>query len=191
LSLSGYIAGIHFASSIELITPSLPFKVIRNVLDPASVFIGWSCWIGAALLAIFPPHDFWRGAVVFAIVFAPVGCLLRFYLALYLNSRIPSFPLGTFVANILGTVILGVAWDIAHIPAGGFITCQVMQGLEDGLCGCLTTVSTWVSELSGLRKRNAYVYGATSVVTAFAFMVVVMGALRWSDGFDELKCTVP
>ena len=191
LSLSGYIAGIHLASSLEPLTPSIPFKFTRKILDPVSVFIGWGCWIGAVLMAIFPPNDFWRGTIVFAIVFAPVGCLLRFYFALYFNSRIPSFPLGTFVANILGTIILGVAWDIAHIPAGGVITCQIMQGLEDGLCGCLTTVSTWVSELSSLRRRNAYVYGTVSVVTAFAFTVVVMGPLRWTDGFDELKCIGP
>ena len=191
LSLSGYIAGIHLASSLEPLTPSIPFKFTRKILDPVSVFIGWGCWIGAVLMAIFPPNDFWRGTIVFAIVFAPVGCLLRFYFALYFNSRIPSFPLGTFVANILGTIILGVAWDVAHIPAGGVITCQIMQGLEDGLCGCLTTVSTWVSELSSLRRRNAYVYGTVSVVTAFAFMVVVMGPLRWTDGFDELKCIGP
>lgn len=191
LSLSGYIAGIHAAGAVEACTPAMPFKFMRKVVDPVMAVVAWGCWLGAVLMAIFPPHDFWRGRAVFAIVFAPIGCLLRFYLALYLNARIPSFPLGTFVANVLGTAILGVAWDVAHIPAGGLITCQVMQGLEDGLCGCLTTVSTWVSELSSLRRRHAYFYGAVSVLAAFALSVATMGGLRWSKGFDRVTCTIP
>jgi CrcB protein len=53
----------------------------------------------------------------------------------------------------------------------------------------LTTVSTWVSELSSLRRKNAYRYGTVSVVVALCFLIVIMGSLRWTRGFGELQCT--
>lgn len=190
LSLGGYTAGVHLGAALEPYTPSLSFRFTRSVVDKLFVLLGWGSWLGAVLLAIFPPHDHWRGTAIFACVFAPLGTLARFYLAMYLNSRRPSFPLGTFAANVLGTVVLGMAWDIAHSSAsgGGVIGCQVLQGVEDGFCGCLTTISTWVAELSSLRRRSAYIYGTVSVVLSTALMIVIMGSLRWTDGFAPLKC---
>ncbi|KAF9776248.1 hypothetical protein IL306_005614 [Fusarium sp. DS 682] len=190
LSLSGLFVGAHIAIGLERVTPSIPFSLSRRVLDPLGVLLGWGCWLGAVLLAIFPPHNAWRGQALFALVFAPLGCLLRFYLSLHLNGKMKTFPLGTFTANIFGTVILGMSWDLAHVPLGGVAGCQVLQGIEDGFCGCLTTISTWVAELSTLRRRSAWVYGTASVVTALVLMIAVMGGLRWSDGYSKLLCTV-
>ncbi|KAK8022400.1 hypothetical protein PG993_013167 [Apiospora rasikravindrae] len=165
LSISGLFVGAHLAILLESVIPSLPFFATRKIVDRA-----------------------WRGRVTFALVFAPLGCLGRFYASLYLNGRIASFPLGTFAVNMFGTAVLGMAWDLAHVPSGGIIGCQVLQGIEDGFCGCLTTVSTWVSELTGLRRRHAYIYGFASVIVGLAFMVAIMGGLRWSHGFATLKC---
>lgn len=100
-----------------------------------------------------------------------------------------SFPLGTFSVNVFGTAVLGMAWVLAHVPLGGTVGCQVLQGVEDGFCGCLTTVSTWVAELSALRRRHAYAYGAVSVGVSLAVLVIIMGGLRWTRGFGELLCT--
>ncbi|PHH84597.1 hypothetical protein CDD83_1679 [Cordyceps sp. RAO-2017] len=152
------------------------------------VLLGWGCWLGAVLLSVWPPRDFWRGRATLALVFAPPGCLLRFYLAALLNGRRPAFPLGTFAANVFGCAVLAMAWDIAHVPVGGYVGCQVLQGIEDGFCGCLTTISTWVAELAALRRLHAYLYGAASVLVSFALMVVIMGGLRWTDGFSHLDC---
>jgi fluoride exporter len=191
-SLSGLTAGAHLAAALEPITPSLPFLVTRRVADRLAVFLAWACWAGAVVLAVIPPADYWRGVAVFSLVLAPLGTLARFYLALWLNGLRPAFPLGTFAANALGTAVLGMAWDLQHAPSlggpGAAVGCQVLQGVEDGLCGCLTTVSTWVAELAGLRRRHAWVYGGASVVGGFAVMVAIMGGLRWSDGFAALKC---
>jgi fluoride exporter len=189
LSLSALFAGAHFAITIEPFTLSLPFVFTGKVLDRVVVVLGWGVWLGAVLISIFPPHDSWRGTATFALVFAPLGCLARFYTSLYLNGRIASFPLGTFVVNVAGTAILGMCWDLAHVPLGGVVGCQVLQGVEDGFCGCLTTVSTWVAELAALRRRHAYVYGGSSVIVSLALLIAIMGGLRWSTGFAELICT--
>ena len=195
LCISGLHVGAHIAIASERFTPSIPYAFGRKILDRLAVFLAWGCWLGAIILAIFPPDrhsdgtEFWRGRAVFALVFAPLGCLGRFYASLYLNAKIASFPLGTFVVNILGTAILGMSWDLQHVPLGGVVGCQVLQGIEDGFCGCLTTVSTWVSELSSLRRWHSYRYGTLSVVIALCFMVVIMGSMQWTIGFSSLVCT--
>lgn len=189
LSLSGLFLGAHLAGAAGPWTPSLPRAVSRNALDPLGIVLGWGCWLGAVFLTIWPPHDAWRGRAGLALVLAPLGCLLRFYLGLHLNARVAAFPLGTFAANVAGTAALGAAWDLAHSPmAAGVVACQVLQGVEDGFCGCLTTVSTWVAELSGLRRRDAYVYGSVSFAVSFALLVAVIGGLRWTGGFGPLAC---
>jgi fluoride ion exporter CrcB/FEX len=195
LSISGLYIGAHIAIASEPFTPSLPYKFCRKILDRVAVVLAWGCWLGAIFLAIWPPdrHDgtpeIWRGRAVFALVFSPLGCLGRFYASLYLNGKIASFPLGTFAVNIFGTAIIGMSYDLQHVPLGGVVGCQVLQGIEDGFCGCLTTVSTWVSELSSLRRRNAYRYGAVSVIVALCFLIVIMGSMQWTRGFSELQCT--
>ncbi|OAA33968.1 Camphor resistance CrcB protein [Metarhizium rileyi] len=188
LSLAALIFGAHFAIATERVVPSIPYPITRKLLDPLFVVLGWGCWLGAIFISVFPPNDQWRGQATFALVFAPLGCLARFYLAIYLNGKCASFPLGTFAANVLGTAVLAVAWDIAHIQSGGVIGCQVLQGVEDGFCGCLTTVSTWVAELNSLRRKDSYIYGATSVAVSFSLMVLIMGGLRWTDGWSALTC---
>lgn len=189
VSLSGLFLGAHLAIASEPLTPSLPYQFTRQFVDRLGVFLGWGCWVGAVLLSALPPHHDWRGDATFALVFAPLGALLRFYVSLWLNGRKPAFPLGTFAVNVLGTAVLGMAWDLQRVPLGGVVGCQVLQGVEDGFCGCLTTVSTWVSELAGLRRRHAWIYGVASVLSAFGVMVIVMGGLRWTDGFAGLQCT--
>jgi fluoride exporter len=195
LCISGLYIGAHIAIASEPFTPSLPYKFCRKILDPLAVVLAWGCWLGAIFLAIWPPdrHDgppeIWRGRAVFALVFAPLGCLGRFYASLYLNGKIASFPLGTFVVNIFGTAIIGMSYDLQHVPLGGVVGCQVLQGIEDGFCGCLTTVSTWVSELSSLRRRNSYRYGAASVIVALCFLIVIMGSMQWTRGFSGMQCT--
>ena len=195
LCVSGLHIGAHIAIASEPFTPSLPFSFVRKILDRIAVFLAWGCWLGAIFLAIFPPDrnsretEIWRGRAVFALVFAPLGCLGRFYAALYLNGKIASFPLGTFVANVFGTAVIGMSSDLQHVPLGGVVGCQVLQGVEDGFCGCLTTVSTWVSELSTLRRRNAYRYGAFSVAVALCFLIAIMGSMQWTRGFSALQCT--
>lgn len=210
LCLSALKFGAHIALATDRITPTLPFRFLRRFLDPLFVLLAWGAWLGAVFMSIWPPdrpagpashgswiHETWRGQAIFACVFAPAGCLLRFYISLALNPLLPSFPLGTFCVNIFGTAVLGMSWDLQRVRidgmgvmGGGRVGCQVLQGIMDGFCGCLTTVSTWVLELNGLRRGWAYVYGATSVAVGVGIVVAVMGGVRWSVGWSDLACVV-
>ncbi|KAL0259309.1 hypothetical protein SLS55_005045 [Diplodia seriata] len=136
----------------------------RSVLDPLVAVLAWPMWLGAVLMGIWAPHGHgaWRGQAVFALVFAPAGCVARYRLSAWLNGRVPRFPLGTFAANVCGTVVLGMCYDLQHTGGGrGVVGCQVLQGVMDGFCGCLTTVSTWVLELKTLRRGHAQLGIAT------------------------------
>jgi CrcB protein len=201
LSLMALQFGAHTALFLEPWTPSIPFLFARKIVDRSVVFLGWGCWLGAIFLAIFPPdrpggpvgdaslsQETWRSQALFALVFAPLGCLLRFYASLHLNGRIKAFPLGTFVVNVFGTAMEAMFLDLQRVPIGGMIGCQVLQGMADGFCGCLTTVSTWVAELTALRLKHAYFYGLMSVGVGLSLMIVIMGSLQWTNGFQMPLC---
>lgn len=201
LSLSALQLGAHLALASEPITPSISFPFAHKVLDRSFFFIAWGCWLGAIVLAIWPPdrpggpvgdnswsQESWRSQALFALVFAPLGCLLRYYASLHLNGRIKSFPLGTFAVNIFGTALEAMFLDLQRVPIGGMVGCQVVQGLSDGFCGCLTTISTWVVELTTLRLRHAYFYGLMSVGSGLALMIIITGSLQWTDGFGDPLC---
>ena len=162
-------------------------------------------WVLIMCLAILLPRSpakgtlwsssIWRGPFLYSLALAPVGCLIRFVISVSLNRRIPSFPLGTFIANISGTMILGMAFSLQHaslnsssLGGGSIAGYQVLQGIIDGFCGSLTTVSTWVLELSDSKRRHSYVYGSVSVATALALLVIEVGSLRWMKGFSTPSC---
>ncbi|UPX14764.1 uncharacterized protein EKO05_0005236 [Ascochyta rabiei] len=185
--------GAHLAVYLDPMTPTLPFRFTRRVVDPLFVFLGIGSWVGAVAMAALPPHNTWRGQALFACVFAPLGCLARYYISQLLNAKIPSFPLGTFACNLLGTAVLGMAYDLQRVAIGGVaggsvVGCQVLQGIQDGFCGALTTVSTWMLELDTLRRTHAYVYGTSSVVAGLSITTVIMGSVRWSIGWEAVAC---
>ncbi|MCJ1372014.1 hypothetical protein MMC20_003235 [Loxospora ochrophaea] len=205
LCLSALQFGAHLAIALEPFTPTIPFRFMRRFIDPTLVFLAWGCWLGAILMSIWPPDraggpevrtpETWRGHALFALCLAPLGTLTRFYASIHLNGKIASFPLGTFAVNMLGTALLGLFYDLQHIRlgndatvGGGMIGCQLFQGAMDGFCGCLTTVSTWVSEIKGLRRKHGYIYGLISVLLGLGLLVIIIGSLQWSVGFEPAAC---
>ena len=94
---------------------------------------------------------------------------------------------------MFGTAVLGMSYDLQRVAIGGVaggsvVGCQVLQGVEDGFCGALTTVSTWMLELDTLKRGHAYVYGASSVVAGLSIITVIMGSVRWSIGWEAVAC---
>lgn len=180
--------GAHTALAIEGITPVLPFRLIRGFVDPALVVLGPGCWLGAIFLAAWPPRNHWRGQVLFALIFAPIGCLFRFYVSKHLNGRLPMFPTGTFTANVFGTAVLGMCYSLQRSGNISVLSCQILEGVIEGYCGCATTVSTWVGELETLQRRHAYIYGFSSLLVGLALLVVINGSLLWTTGFERIAC---
>ncbi|KAK9480140.1 CrcB-like protein-domain-containing protein [Lipomyces japonicus] len=156
------------------------YKVLTG-LKWLALILGVGCWIGAVLMAVF--IDKWRGKVLFAIVFGPLGTITRWLFSRYLNPMAPSFPVGTFTANIFGTSLIAL-FSIAQQRIENRTGCQVLQGMMDGYCGCLTTVSTFALELQTLKRKHAWRYGAASVICGIVIMVLTLGVDHWR--FREL-----
>lgn len=141
----------------------------------------------------------YRSEVTAALLFSYPGVLLRHTLGVKLNHLRKGFPIGTFAANMLATVIIGICHTLQRksSPVVGPLSCVMLQGLQDGLCGCLSTVSTFAVELRGLGgssgghpRRAAWVYAITSLGTAQILLLIVTGIPWWAGGISELRrCT--
>ncbi|KAK3062128.1 hypothetical protein LTS18_004769, partial [Coniosporium uncinatum] len=124
VSMAALSAGAHFSEFTAPLLFKLPKTNTARFLNPVGVFLGFGCWLCAVLLAIWPPQNRWRQDCIFALIFAPLGCILRFLLATRLNGKIAKFPLGTFTANVFGSLVLAVAYDLQRAPlpsAGGLV----------------------------------------------------------------------
>lgn len=91
---------------------------------------------------------------------------------------------------MLATAILGTSYVLQRRPlAGGALSilqCQVLQAVEDGFCGSLSTVSTFVVEIDDMRGRRGAGYLAGSWVMGVLIMVAIVGGSWWNgSGFGE------
>uniref|UniRef100_A0AAU3H4E4 Fluoride-specific ion channel FluC n=1 Tax=Streptomyces sp. NBC_01401 TaxID=2903854 RepID=A0AAU3H4E4_9ACTN len=81
------------------------------------------------------------------------------------------FPWGTFSVNVVGSLILGVLTGAALSGTAGH-TVQLLLGT--GLCGALTTYSTFSYETLRLAESGARFFAAANVVVS---IVAGLGAV--------------
>lgn len=103
------------------------------------------------------------------------GAYLRYRFSLY-NGMYPNFPVGTFAANILGTWLLAgfTAMSKYSVDYNDVGLQALMYGLITGFCGCLTTISTLVSEVDKLPSKHSYVYAITTNMVAQLGLVLFL-----------------
>eukprot|EP00900_Chrysochromulina_parva_P019030 jgi/Chrpa1/27128/Chrysochromulina_OHIO_Genome00011946-RA len=149
-------------------------------------------WLGHRLaLYVVNGASFQAFRVSIALVTAPPGALLRWKLGARLNGKctrgpFANWPLGTLVANLLASAVLGVIAGACASDAFGPVTASygawyaeaMLQGLGLGFCGCLSTVSTWMNEVSVLLAptpdaKGGYSCGCTAV--SYALGTVGLG----------------
>ena len=168
----------------EKATPSNGYRSQRPI-HLAVIAFGLALWIGTGFLAGYRASF---RHVTLALPFAPLGAWLRYFLAKQLNTGRPSFPLGTFTANMIATALVAVFALLQYSSTNrSIISCAVLTGLIDGFCGCLSTVSTFITEIRGMRRQHAYRYAIISIVGGQALMVLILGSYWWSQGL-EAKC---
>ncbi|MGP3952152.1 fluoride efflux transporter CrcB [Streptomyces sp. 7N604] len=102
---------------------------------------------------------------------AAVGAPLRYLVDRAVQARHDSvFPWGTFVVNAAGSLVLGVLTGAA---SAGAASSQVQLLLGTGLCGALTTYSTFSYESLRLTERG---WGFMAVANAVGSLLVGLGA---------------
>lgn len=194
LCVSAWLLGTLFSQTLVLYMPSLEFKSSHRLIDGFVAILAWTSWIILTILAFYlyfrsPGSQIHTHRPnIFSLALAPLGCVARFYLSSSLNSKIKTFPLGTFTVNIVGTIIFGAAYSSQRIPLKSITGCQVLQGVQDGLCGCLTTVSSWIAELFLLNRKCAFIYGTVSIVASLCSLIIIMGSILWTKGSADPLC---
>ena len=104
--------------------------------------------------------------IVFIAIGGALGALARYALGRAIQARSDSvIPFGTFAANILGPLLLGLI-------VGMNISGSVYMLLGDGFLGAFTTFSTFMYEEISLfadnEKKNAFVYISGTLVLGIA-----------------------
>ncbi|MEU1474037.1 fluoride efflux transporter CrcB [Streptomyces sp. NPDC005760] len=115
---------------------------------------------------------------------AMVGAPLRYLTDRAVQSRHDSvFPWGTFAVNVTGCLILGLLTGaVAARAAGSHL--QLLLGT--GLCGALTTYSTFSYETLRLTETGARFYAAANAVASVvaglgaAFAGVALAQAVWA-----------
>lgn len=105
------------------------------------------------------------------IIGAAVGAPLRYLTDRAVQARHDTvFPWGTFTVNVSGCLVLGL---LTGAVAAGAASSQLHLLLGTGLCGALTTYSTFSYETLRLAEGGARLYAAANAV---ASVVVGLGA---------------
>ncbi|MGC5565427.1 fluoride efflux transporter CrcB [Streptomyces sp. FR-108] len=118
------------------------------------------------------------------IVGGMVGAPLRYLTDRAVQSRHDSaFPWGTFTANVLGCLVLGTLTGAA---TAGAASSHLQLLLGTGLCGALTTYSTFSYETLRLAESGARLYAAANAVASVtaglgaAFAGVAVAGAIWA-----------
>src|SRR5450432_426082 len=116
----------------------------------------------------------WRAFIAVSVGGA-LGCLLRWYLAIFLNRYFPAIPPGTLAANLIGCYIIGVA--IAFFTTYPTFAPEWRLFITTGFCGGLTTFSTFSAEIVTLLQagRTLWAIAAISMHLVGSLLMTIAG----------------
>ena len=130
--------------------------------------------------------------MVFALMWAPPGALLRWQLGGF-NGKVGGdwswLPAGTLAANIFGSVVSITAIAVEYVsPAKGFWKTGTLRSLKIGFAGSLTTVSTFVAEVHTLGSKKetqdrAYIYMLMSLLPSCLLGMLIFGVICSGKGY--------
>lgn len=94
--------------------------------------------------------------------------------------RLPCFPLGTFMANILGCLLIGIFYGWATKRQWFAEKCYLF--LITGLCGCFTTFSSFSDEMVSLIQA-----GNISMFVFYLAISLILGLLAVVAGIAMVR----
>ncbi|CUI16836.1 crcB Protein [Candidatus Protochlamydia naegleriophila] len=105
------------------------------------------------------------------------GALLRWKLGESYNHVFPTLPIGTLIANLLGSFLMGML--IFLTTDHSFLSQEVRLGIITGFLGSLTTFSTFSGEALMLFSRQEYLwlFALVGLHVGGSLIMVCMGYL--------------
>ena len=171
--ISALLFGKNIALLIFKIISKLKLKLVFNCNIPICVFplftIGAYLAATSFLIGLCIYYSSYN--ILFSLLFGCVGTYIRWLLSTFdkLNYKyLKGFPFGTLFANSMGSLILACT-TIAiarYTEKAGVESLQIdlLTGVAIGLCGSLTTVSTFINQLVSLPFHIAIVYTLLSLI---------------------------
>jgi fluoride exporter len=103
---------------------------------------------------------------------AVLGAWLRWGLSTLLNPVLPSLPLGTLAANLIGGFLIGIVMGVAE-PLS--LTLAARLFLVTGFLGGLTTFSSFSAETVSLIMKGDGVWAALLIAAHLAGSLLLTG----------------
>ena len=104
---------------------------------------------------------------------AATGAWLRWWLGILLNPLLPTLPLGTLVANLLGGYLMGLALGfLSHYQS---LPVEMRLLITTGFLGGLTTFSTFSAEVITLLARQQYGWAGLAIAVHVVGSLVMAG----------------
>ncbi|HUK03430.1 MAG TPA: fluoride efflux transporter CrcB [Steroidobacteraceae bacterium] len=104
---------------------------------------------------------------------AVLGAWARWALGLAFNPLLPTLPLGTLAANLIGGFIIGVMMSVAD-PLN--FSPATRLAITTGFLGALTTFSTFSAESLTLLMRAQYGWALTALLAHLGGSLLLTGA---------------
>ena len=103
------------------------------------------------------------------------GSVLRFVIGKYLNNTETGIPYGTFLANIVGSLLIGMILGLA--AKNSTLSQSQTVLLATGFCGGFTTFSTFAYENHVFLKSGDFTSFALYTMASFVigFLAVFLG----------------
>jgi CrcB protein len=107
---------------------------------------------------------------------AAFGAWSRWGLSLLLNPVLPSLPLGTLAANLIGGLLIGIVMGLAE-PLHLSVTLRLL--IVTGFLGGLTTFSSFSAEAVGTLMRGEFGWGVLLLLAHIigSLVLTVVGVL--------------
>jgi CrcB protein len=110
-----------------------------------------------------------------------LGSVARYWLGLKLNNFENAIPFGTLLANVLGSLIIGLIFG--YSAKTGYLSQTNSLLLATGFCGGFTTFSTFAYENHLYIKSGEYLnllpYLAVTILLGFGAVFAGLYLSRW------------